>query len=71
MQLVVVRWLARTPLGVVVLGIVWLIMRKRRARKRQPAGAPALHETGAPALREPVPPPGEYARHGPAVGDRR
>ncbi|MBX6381837.1 MAG: hypothetical protein IRZ07_02495 [Microbispora sp.] len=67
LQLVVVRWLARTPLGVVVLGIVWLIMRRRRARARQPAGTAALHETTAPARRGPVPLRGEYAR----PGDRR
>lgn len=32
LQLFVTRWLARTPVGMVVLGIGWFVMRKRRKR---------------------------------------
>ncbi|MEU8176074.1 DUF6203 family protein [Microbispora hainanensis] len=64
LQLVVTRWLARTPIGMVVLGLGWLFLRKRRARKQQPANSPALRE---PGRRSGDP----YARRGPAPGDRR
>ncbi|WP_182907877.1 DUF6203 family protein [Microbispora sp. H13382] len=68
LQLVVTRWLARTPIGMVVLGLGWLFMRKRRARKQQPAQNPAQN----PALREPGCRSGNpYARRGPAAGNRR
>nr|WP_169950781.1 DUF6203 family protein [Microbispora sp. H11081] len=64
LQLVVTRWLARTPIGMVVLGLGWLFMRKRRARDQQPARTPARR---GPARR-----PGDpYARRGSAAGDRR
>ncbi|MGI5155608.1 DUF6203 family protein [Microbispora sp. CA-102843] len=63
LQLVVTRWLARTPLGLVVLGLAWLFMRKRRARRQQPEGTPALREPG----RRDNP----YAWRGPAAGNRR
>ncbi|MBP2706668.1 hypothetical protein JOL79_22930 [Microbispora sp. RL4-1S] len=33
LQLFATRWLSRTPLGLVVLGIGWLIIRKRRGRR--------------------------------------
>ncbi|WP_248964488.1 DUF6203 family protein [Sphaerisporangium perillae] len=33
LQLVMTRWLARTPFGLVVLGVGWWLMRKRRAGK--------------------------------------
>ncbi|WP_405142747.1 DUF6203 family protein [Sphaerisporangium sp. NBC_01403] len=33
LQLVATRWLARTPFGLVVLGIGWLVMRKRRGHQ--------------------------------------
>ncbi|MEN3536003.1 DUF6203 family protein [Microbispora sp. ZYX-F-249] len=64
LQLVVTRWLARTPIGMVLLGLGWLFMRKRRARKQQPAQTPALRE---PGRRSGNP----YAWRGPAAGDRR
>ncbi|MEO3810427.1 DUF6203 family protein [Sphaerisporangium sp. B11E5] len=32
LKLVVTRWLARTPFGLAVLGVGWLVMRKRRRR---------------------------------------
>lgn len=32
LQLVATRWLARTPFGLVVLGIGWWLMRKRRGQ---------------------------------------
>ncbi|MEU7689537.1 DUF6203 family protein [Microbispora hainanensis] len=65
LQLVVTRWLARTPIGMVVLGLGWLFLRKRRARKQQ-------QHADSPVLREPPRRSGgRYARRGPAVGDRR
>lgn len=65
LQLVVTRWLARTPIGMVVLGLGWLFMRKRRARKQQqPANSPALRRSGR---RSGDP----YAWRGPATGNRR
>lgn len=66
LQLVVTRWLARTPIGMVVLGLGWLFLRKRRARKQQqqPANSPVRRE---PGRRSGDP----YARRGPAGGDRR
>ncbi|WP_198167476.1 DUF6203 family protein, partial [Microbispora sp. ATCC PTA-5024] len=45
LQLVATRWLARTPLGLVVLGIGWLVMRKRRGAQR-PGTSEALREPG-------------------------
>ncbi|WP_169984710.1 DUF6203 family protein [Microbispora sp. H10836] len=64
LQLVVTRWLARTPIGMVVLGLGWLFMRKRRTRKQQPAQTPARRE---PGRRSGNP----YAWRGPAARDRR
>ncbi|MEV4323732.1 DUF6203 family protein [Microbispora rosea] len=65
LQLVFTRWLARTPLGMILLGLGWLFMRKRRARRQQqPASAPARRE---PGRRSGDP----YAWRGPATGDRR
>ncbi|GIH62118.1 MULTISPECIES: DUF6203 family protein [Microbispora] len=64
LQLVVTRWLARTPIGMVVLGLAWLFMRKRRARRQQPADSPVLRE---PGRRSGNP----YAWRGPAAGNRR
>jgi hypothetical protein len=65
LQLVVTRWLARTPIGMVLLGLGWLFMRKRRARnQQQPANSPALRQ---PGRRSGNP----YASRGPAAGDRR
>ncbi|MGW5265383.1 DUF6203 family protein [Microbispora sp. NPDC004025] len=64
LQLVFTRWLARTPIGMVLLGLGWLFMRKRRARKQQPAQAPALRE---PGRRSGNP----YAWRGPSAGNRR
>lgn len=74
LQLVVTRWLARTPLGLVVLGLGWLFMRKRRSGsqqpgsqqygKRRPAKAPTLREPGRRSANP-------YAWRGPAAGNRR
>ncbi|GAB3140194.1 DUF6203 family protein [Microbispora hainanensis] len=65
LQLVVTRWLARTPIGMVVLGLGWLFLRKRRARRRQ-------HPASSPVPREPGRRSGDpYARRGPAASDRR
>ncbi|MEV7805812.1 DUF6203 family protein [Microbispora sp. NPDC088329] len=64
LQLVVTRWLARTPIGMVLLGIGWFFMRKRRARKQQPVNTPALRE---PGRRSGNP----YAWRGPSAGNRR
>ncbi|MFG1861149.1 DUF6203 family protein [Microbispora bryophytorum] len=65
LQLVFTRWLARTPLGMVLLGLGWLFMRRRRTRKQQrPAGSPPLRE---PGRRSGNP----SAWRGPAAGNRR
>ncbi|MDH2425670.1 DUF6203 family protein [Sphaerisporangium sp. TRM90804] len=63
LQLVVTRWLARTPFGLAVMGIGWLVMRKRRAAK---AGgrADVLREPGRKS-RNP------YAWQGPSPRNRR
>ncbi|MFB4281937.1 DUF6203 family protein [Nonomuraea sp. MTCD27] len=39
LKLVVARWLARTPIGLVALGIGWYLARRRRRRQQPP------HET--------------------------
>ncbi|GAA1294973.1 DUF6203 family protein [Planotetraspora silvatica] len=44
LQLFATRWLARTPLGLIVLGIGWWIMRKRRADRE--GRAPGMREPG-------------------------
>ncbi|GGO04198.1 hypothetical protein GCM10010116_08270 [Microbispora rosea subsp. aerata] len=62
--LIVTRRLARTPLGLVVLGLGWLFARRRRARRRQPADVPAPR---APGRRPGAP----YARNDSVAGDRR
>ncbi|WP_182902647.1 DUF6203 family protein [Microbispora sp. H10830] len=64
LQLVVTRWLARTPIGMILLGLGWLFTRRRRARKQQPANSPELRR---PGRRSGNP----YAWRGPAAGDRR
>ncbi|MFC6083275.1 DUF6203 family protein [Sphaerisporangium aureirubrum] len=42
LKLVVTRWLARTPLGLVALGVGWFVMRRRRKRNaaERPYGPP-------------------------------
>ncbi|GAA4567822.1 DUF6203 family protein [Planotetraspora kaengkrachanensis] len=61
-QLLVTRWLARTPLGLILLGIGWWIVRKRRAdREGRP---PELREPG----REPR---GPHTWQGPTGRTRR
>ncbi|MEO3872444.1 DUF6203 family protein [Nonomuraea sp. B12E4] len=47
LKLVVARWLARTPLGLVVLGISWFLTRRRR---RQRAQRDQFERTGAEPL---------------------
>ncbi|MEU7882742.1 DUF6203 family protein [Microbispora bryophytorum] len=65
LQLVFTRWLARTPLGMVLLGLGWLFMRRRRTRRQQqPAGSPAPRE---PGRRSGDP----SAWRGPSAGNRR
>ncbi|MEW9529876.1 DUF6203 family protein [Microbispora sp. NPDC049125] len=62
LQLFVTRWLARTPIGMVILGIGWLVMRKKRSAQ---AGK-------AQALREPGRKSGNpYMWRGPAARNRR
>jgi hypothetical protein len=62
LQLFATRWLARTPLGLVVLGIGWWVMRKRRAG----------HEGRPPELREPGRGSrGPYTWQGPSDRNRR
>ncbi|GIH28417.1 hypothetical protein Aph01nite_67270 [Acrocarpospora phusangensis] len=34
-QLFVTRWLSKTPLGLVVLGVAWWIMRKKRGENEK------------------------------------
>ncbi|GII63424.1 hypothetical protein Skr01_35090 [Sphaerisporangium krabiense] len=36
LQLLVTRWLARTPVGLVILGVGWWLTRRRRAGKAAP-----------------------------------
>ncbi|GGK92653.1 hypothetical protein Sme01_55140 [Sphaerisporangium melleum] len=63
LQLVVTRWLARTPFGLVVLGVGWWFMRKRRGGRPEDR-KDVLREPGR-SSRNP------YAWHGPAQRDRR
>ena len=62
LQLLATRWLARTPFGLVVLGIGWLVMRKRRGRTDGRKDAPREPGRGS---RDP------HAWHGPARPHRR
>ncbi|MCT9931048.1 DUF6203 family protein [Planotetraspora sp. A-T 1434] len=62
LQLFVTRWLSRTPFGLVVLGIGWWIMRKKRRNQ----------EVTRADLREPGRKQGSpYAWHGPSSTNRR
>jgi Family of unknown function (DUF6203) len=63
LQLVATRWLARTPFGLVILGIGWLVMRKRRGEQ---AGkrTEVLREPGRKS-RNP------YAWQGPSARNRK
>ncbi|MET8142982.1 DUF6203 family protein [Sphaerisporangium sp. NPDC005288] len=63
LKLVVTRWLARTPFGLVVLGVGWWLMRKRRGD--QPGERrDALREPGR-SSRNP------YTGRRPVAGGRR
>ncbi|MCA2189518.1 DUF6203 family protein [Nonomuraea cavernae] len=35
LKVVVARWLARTPIGLAVVGLAWLLGRRRRQRAEQ------------------------------------
>lgn len=37
-KVVVARWLARTPLGLAILGVGWFLGRRRRQREQELAG---------------------------------
>ncbi|MFC4530966.1 DUF6203 family protein [Sphaerisporangium dianthi] len=70
LKLVVTRWLARTPFGLVILGVGWWLMRKRRgANAGKPGERPGdrhdvLREPGR-SSRNP------YSWQGPSARNRR
>jgi hypothetical protein len=63
LRLVVTRWLARTPFGLVILGIGWWLMRKRRGGQVGERGD-VLREPGRKS-RNP------YVRQGPSARSRK
>ncbi|KAA9380968.1 hypothetical protein F5972_07785 [Microbispora cellulosiformans] len=64
LQLVVTRWLARTPIGMVVLGLGWLFARKRRADQRQQSQTQVRRAPGRRSDHR-------YDRRRPVAGGRR
>lgn len=64
LQLVVTRWLARTPFGLVVLGIGWWFMRRRRGDRPADRRADVLREPGRTSSNR-------YVRQEPSARTRR
>ncbi|MGI5273246.1 DUF6203 family protein [Nonomuraea sp. CA-218870] len=56
-KVVLARWLARTPLGLVALGIGWFVGRRRKQREQERSGfrrvAPRAGRAGRGAARRP------------------